>query len=102
MIEPFPKARSICDKAASSALVLSTEVPSTRRRLACVTAVFPFCTISGKTATAAACGHLCMICSHAQVLFLFSDGALRERKNISLGTYWSWQLHAISNFGGGS
>src|SRR5579872_3149566 len=41
MIEPLPKARSICDKAASSALVLSTEVPSTRRRLACVTARHP-------------------------------------------------------------
>src|SRR5580700_5622904 len=40
MIEPLPKARSICDSAASSALVLSTEVPSTRRRLACVTALF--------------------------------------------------------------
>src|ERR1700689_2568679 len=40
MIEPLPKALSICASAASSALVLSTEVPSTRRRLACVTAVF--------------------------------------------------------------
>ena len=37
MIEPLPKARSICDKAASSALVLSTEDPSTRRRLAWLT-----------------------------------------------------------------
>src|SRR5208337_335085 len=34
MIEPLPKARSICESAASSALVLSTDVPSTRRRLA--------------------------------------------------------------------
>src|ERR1700722_15041546 len=33
MIEPLPNARSICDRAASSALVLSTLVPSTRRRL---------------------------------------------------------------------
>src|ERR1700728_3210523 len=36
MIEPLPNARSICDRAASSALVLSTLVPSTRRRLGCV------------------------------------------------------------------
>src|SRR6185437_9597921 len=33
MIEPLPNARSICERAASSALVLSTLVPSTRRRL---------------------------------------------------------------------
>src|SRR3984885_2827811 len=33
MIEPLPNARSICDRAASSALVLSTLVPSPRRRL---------------------------------------------------------------------
>src|SRR5271165_534638 len=33
MIEPLPKARSICDRAASSALVLSTLVPSTTRRI---------------------------------------------------------------------
>ena len=39
MIEPLPKARSICDRAASSALVLSTDVPSTRRRLAWLTAI---------------------------------------------------------------
>src|ERR1700733_10033082 len=32
MIEPLPNARSICDRAASSALVLSTLVPSTSRR----------------------------------------------------------------------
>src|ERR1700691_2471516 len=34
MIEPLPNARSICETAASSALVLSTDVPSTRRRFA--------------------------------------------------------------------
>src|SRR6185312_13092448 len=33
MIEPLPNARSIWERAASSALVLSTLVPSTRRRL---------------------------------------------------------------------
>src|SRR5579862_8319747 len=38
MIEPLPNARSICDSAASSALLLSTDVPSTRQRLACDTA----------------------------------------------------------------
>src|SRR5271168_3469970 len=39
MIEPLPKARSICESAASSALVLSTKVPSTTRRLAELTAL---------------------------------------------------------------
>src|SRR3954454_7369280 len=37
MIEPLPKARSIGDRAASSALVLSTEVPSTTRRFGWLT-----------------------------------------------------------------
>ena len=31
MIEPLPKARSICDSAASSAFVLSTDLSSTSR-----------------------------------------------------------------------
>src|SRR5215469_6656515 len=39
MIEPLPNARSICDRAASSALVLSTLFPSTRRRLGWVIAI---------------------------------------------------------------
>src|SRR5271169_3314253 len=37
MIEPLPNARSICASAASSALVLSTKVPSTTRRLGWLT-----------------------------------------------------------------
>src|SRR5437763_11054988 len=37
VIEPLPKARSIWDRAASSALVLSTEVPSTTRRFGWLT-----------------------------------------------------------------
>src|SRR4051812_889183 len=32
MIDPLPKARSICDRAASRAFVLSMDEPSTRRR----------------------------------------------------------------------
>src|SRR5437660_11639533 len=40
MIEPLPKARSIWDRAASSALVLSTEGPSTTRRFGWLTAGF--------------------------------------------------------------
>ncbi len=35
MIEPLPKARSICESAASSALDLSIEEPSTRRSASC-------------------------------------------------------------------
>src|SRR5208283_3323969 len=38
MIEPLPKARSICASAASSALVLSTNAPSTTRRFGWLTA----------------------------------------------------------------
>src|SRR5271163_2214625 len=45
MIEPLPKARSICESAASRALVLSTKVPSTTRRLAGLTALSPSLTV---------------------------------------------------------
>ena len=55
MIEPLPKARSICARAASSALVLSTEVPSTRRRLAWLTGQFLLAQ-AGREAQWAACG----------------------------------------------
>src|SRR5579862_6154449 len=91
MIEPLPKALSICDSAASSALVLSTEVPSTRRRLACVTAVF---LLHGRRQirNRGRRRHLCMICSYAQVLSLFfcieflcRTGGPRERAGAAKG-----------------
>ena len=104
MIEPLPKALSICDRAASSALVLSTEDPSTRRRLAWLTGQFLLAQ-AGREAQWAACGRTAggrvqlsisqkknrtagaalgslgcrtnqsyTICSGAQVLFLFFFG----------------------------
>ena len=73
MIEPLPKARSICDSAASSALVLSTEslprgedwVGSRRGSFCTVGATRQLATPAPLVRT------MCMVCSHAQVLFLF-------------------------------
>ena len=70
MTEPLPKARSICARAASSALVLSTEVPSTRRRFACDIGSDPFG--MGDAGSAIALSPMYRVCSFALVLFLFA------------------------------
>src|ERR1700721_1718782 len=81
MIEPLPKARSICESAASRALVLSTKVPSTTRRLAELTALL----LLSRSASSRQIlpdrplGFLeYTLCSHAQVLFLFWPNFGRE------------------------
>src|SRR5271166_1003841 len=75
MIEPLPKARSICKRAASSALVLSTLAPSTTRRIGWLI-VFVLLSQAGsdlQLRPLAPLGRdMCMICSLEQVLFLFS------------------------------
>src|SRR5271168_3034253 len=79
MIEPLPNARSICDRAASSALVLSTLVPSTRRRFGWVITIVLLSRAASDPQSRFCApptndGTMYMVCSHAQVLFLSALG----------------------------
>src|ERR1700761_549991 len=80
MIEPLPNARSICDRAASSALVLSTLVPSTRRRFGWVITIVLLSRAASdpqsRFCSPPLVTELYMICSQAQVLILFSRGIM--------------------------
>src|SRR5271170_4936620 len=80
MIEPLPNARSICDRAASSALVLSTLVPSTRRRFGWVITIVLLSRAASDPQSRFYAppyeDDMCTVCSRAQVLFLFSLGIM--------------------------
>src|SRR6185437_3093319 len=78
MIEPLPNARSIWERAASSALVLSTLVPSTRRRLGWLITVLLLSWAASDPQSrflrAPEWRSMCMVCSFAQVLFCSHQG----------------------------